>query len=436
MVDVVLVLYLLLTTLFIAQAIFSLYLNLYVWQNKETYDRSTFNDEYIEPSRNFSIYLPAYKEEAVLGQTIKQVAEINYPKNLFNILIVLQPSDTGTIAVAKQAIKENNITNAQIIIVNSNHTPLNKPYQLNVALRYTQNDFVVIFDSEDEVHPDILNLANTTYENNPEIDIVQGGVQLMNYSDRWFSPHNVLEYFFWFKSRMHFHMKVGAVILGGNTVFFKTKQIKDIGGWNEHCLTEDGEIGLRLSVRGAKQMAVYNSALVTKEETPGNLEEFIKQRTRWAQGFLQTLQLGEWRKFASRKKRLLALYLIGFPVFQTLVIFLSPLSVWYGITSDLPLIVSLYAFIPLLLFFGSIAVQYFGLTVFIREQKVGFKLWPFLHLWLTTLPYQILLSVGAVRAFWRHIKGQNNWEKTTHSGLHRSGDQLDELIPAGHGVQA
>ena len=412
--------YLTLTTLFIAQSIYSLFLNLYAWKDIETYNDVTFNDDYAKPSRRFTVYLPAYKEEAVLGETIRKVSEIDYPKHLFNILIILQPSDTGTIAVAKKALSDNKIENAQIIIVNPNHTPLNKPYQLNVALRYTAYEQLVIFDSEDDVHPDILNLANTAYEQNPDVDIIQGGVQLMNYTDRWFSAHNVLEYFFWFKSRMHYHMRVGATTLGGNTVFFKTKQLKDIGGWNEHCLTEDGEIGLRLSVKGSKKMAVYSPALVTKEETPLTYGEFIKQRTRWAQGFLQTLQLGEWRKLSTRPKRLLALYLIAFPVFQTLIFFISPLTIYYGIVTDLSLVVSLYAFIPMLLFIGTVAVMYVGLMVFIKEQDQKFSIKPFLHLWISILPYQILLSVGAVRALWRHIKGQTDWEKTAHAGVHRS----------------
>ena len=81
---------------------------------------------------------------------------------------------------------------------------------------------VTIFDAEDEPHPDILNVVNTVMprEGAP---VVQCGVQLMNYADRWFSALNVLEYFFWFKSRMHYHAAVGMVPLGGNTVFVRAR---------------------------------------------------------------------------------------------------------------------------------------------------------------------------------------------------------------------
>ena len=82
---------------------------------------------------------------------------------------------------------------------------------------------VTIFDAEDEPHPDILNVVNTVMAARGRPTVVQCGVQLMNYADRWFSALNVLEYFFWFKSRMHYHAAVGMVPLGGNTVFIRAR---------------------------------------------------------------------------------------------------------------------------------------------------------------------------------------------------------------------
>ena len=138
--------------------------------------------------------LPAYHEEAVLGETVKRVAKMKYPKKLYEILIILQPKDRATIRIAKEALRKNRVKNARVLIVDPSHTPLNKPYQLNVALKHTQHDHVVIFDSEDEVHPKILSIADTMYQQK-DVDIIQAGVQLVNYADRWFSSANVLEYF-------------------------------------------------------------------------------------------------------------------------------------------------------------------------------------------------------------------------------------------------
>ena len=54
-------------------------------------------------------------------------------------------------------------------------------------------------------------------------------------------------------------------------------------------LTEDADIGLRLSGTGEKIRVGYDDRYVTKEETPPTLGQFVRQRTLWSQGFMQTL---------------------------------------------------------------------------------------------------------------------------------------------------
>lgn len=78
----------------------------------------------------------------------------------------------------------------------------------------------------------------------------------------------MLEYFFWFKSRMHYHAAVGMVPLGGNTVFLRRDLLEQIGGWDQDCLTEDADVGIRLSTTGVPIRVLYDDRYVTPEETP------------------------------------------------------------------------------------------------------------------------------------------------------------------------
>src|SRR5262249_53843996 len=155
-------------------------------------------------------------------------------------------------------------------------------------------EVVTIFDAEDDIHCDVFNMVNTVMLRE-RVGVVQAGVQLMNFRDHWFAPHNCLEYFFWFKSRLHFHAHVGMIPLGGNTVFLRRDLVDRVGGWDEQCLTEDADIGLRLSALGEPIRVVYDAQYVTREETPDSVSQFIKQRTRWQQGFVQILRKGTWR---------------------------------------------------------------------------------------------------------------------------------------------
>ena len=102
-------------------------------------------------------------------------------------------------------------------------------------------------------------------------DVVQGGVQLINFHSSWYSLRNCLEYFFWFRSRLHLHAQKGFIPLGGNTVFVRTTCCARPDGWDGNCLAEDCDLGVRLSSRGTKVVVAYDSDMVTREETPGSL---------------------------------------------------------------------------------------------------------------------------------------------------------------------
>ena len=149
------------------------------------------------------------------------------------MLVIIEAGDAGTIARVREklaSLGRQGIRHVRLLAFND--PPINKPHGLNVGLRAATGDIVTIFDSEDEPHPDLLNVVNTvvTREGLAAAPVIQCGVQLMNYADRWFSALNVLEYFFWFKSRMHYHAQVGMVPLGGNTVFIRA-QAAAAAGW-------------------------------------------------------------------------------------------------------------------------------------------------------------------------------------------------------------
>src|SRR5258706_12960391 len=260
--------------------------------------------------------LPARHEEDVIQSTIERVIRANYPLSLLEVVVICSIDDTGTIAKAQQKIAQlhrKGVDNVRVVAFENK--PINKPHGLNVGLRTTRNEIVTIFDAEDDIHPDIFNVVNTVMLEE-YVPVLQCGVQLMNYQSKWYSALNVLEYFFWFKSRLHYHAHLGMTPLGGNTVFFTRQVLQRVGGWDEQDLTEDADIGIRISLLGEQMRVIYDDRYVTREETPPTLSQFIKQRTRWSQGFLQTLLKGDWRHLPRLKQRILAIYTLGFPAVQ------------------------------------------------------------------------------------------------------------------------
>ncbi len=59
--------------------------------------------------------------------------------------------------------------------------------------------------------------------------------------------------------------------LGGNTVFVRTDVLRAAAGWDQDCLAEDCDLGVRLSSAGKRVVVAYDADMVTREETPGTL---------------------------------------------------------------------------------------------------------------------------------------------------------------------
>jgi cellulose synthase/poly-beta-1,6-N-acetylglucosamine synthase-like glycosyltransferase len=412
-----------------AQSLFSLYLMLYSWEQPERLLQSAGPTRFLPPQRSFTVLLPARHEEAVIFDTIHRVVAANYPKHLLDVMVICHADDDGTIAEARRAIDDLRMANVRLATFRD--LPINKPHGLNVGLQRTVGEIVTVFDAEDDIDPDIFNVINTTMVQE-NVRIVQAGVQLMNFRDYWFSMHNVLEYFFWFKSRLHFHARVGMIPLGGNTVFIARQLLEKIGGWDETCLTEDAEIGLQLSSMGEPIRVVYDPQHATREETPDSVTSFVKQRTRWNQGFLQVLRKGAWRRLPTFEQRMLALYTLAYPFVQAGLTLMWPLTLVAVLVLKLPVTVAVVSFVPLYVLLFQLLISLIGAYMFTREYGFRFPLLTPITMAVTFLPYQLLLGLSAVRAVWRDYRNRNDWEKTAHLGAHRRAARVStaSLSPA------
>lgn len=402
------------------QATYTLYMMLYTWDQDEVKRLARAPEQLAPPALSFTALLPARHEEEVISATIDRVAHSNYPPELLQVLVVCSADDTGTIEQAAGKIadlKQEGFTNAELIIFDD--APINKPHGLNCALRHAKNHVITIFDAEDEIHPDIISVVNTVMVAE-HVNVVQAGVQLMNYRSNWYSTFNVLEYFFWFKSRLHYQAIQGSIPLGGNTVFFTRELLDRIGGWDETNLTEDAEIGLRVSSMGERVRVIYDDRYVTKEETPPTLQSFIRQRTRWSQGFMQTLRKGTWKQMPTRRQRFLAFYTLAFPHAQAALAVYVPVSLATMLLVDAPVLVAMLSYLPVLAMVAHFLASVVGLYEFTEAHGLTARPRTVVKMAFTWLPYQFVLGYAALRALRRHLAGVGDWEKTQHLGVHRT----------------
>ena len=409
-----------------AIAVTTIWWMLHAWRSRDSLQRTGFSRMPRPAAQSFSLLVPGRHEEEVMGQTLDKLAEQDHPD--FEIIAIVGHDDPGTEAVARAAAARHP---GLISVVVDSSVPKNKPKALNLALETARGSVIGVFDAEDDVHPRLLSLVDSRFTETGA-DVVQGGVQLMNFDTTWWSLRNVLEYYFWFRSRLHFHANAKFIPLGGNTVFIKRVWLDWSEGWDAECLAEDCEVGVRLSSQGAKVAVAYSPEVVTREETPGTLTSLFKQRTRWNQGFLQVLGKGEWKKLPTARQRLFARYILAMPFLQAATGLLIPISIALVLFVKVPVIVALITFLPLGPTIVTLAAEVAGLSEFGRLYNKKVRVRDYVRLVLGTFPYQVFLAAAAVRAVYRQMKGENSWEKTEHTGAHRTdfpvADRPRELV--------
>jgi cellulose synthase/poly-beta-1,6-N-acetylglucosamine synthase-like glycosyltransferase len=164
---------------------------------------------------------------------------------------------------------------------------------------------------------------------------------------------------------------------------------------------------------------IYDDAYVTREETPPTVSQFVKQRTRWNQGFMQVLGKREWLHLPGLAQRVLALYTLAFPLVQALTFVYVPVSLWMMVYAKVPVPVAMLSSLPLYMLALQLLISVLGLREFATLHGLRAGAWDILRLMVAFLPYQGLLGFAALRAVWRQVRGNHGWEKTRHVGAHR-----------------
>lgn len=384
---------------------------LHAWRTPGAFTESRLRRDGRDPACTFSLIVPARHEQAVLEMTLDRLSQGDHPA--FEIIVVVGDDDPATSEVAERVAARHP---DRVRVVVDASRPKSKPKALNTALPYCRGAITGVFDAEDDVHPALLQRVDQCFQQT-DADIVQAGVQLMNFRSSWFSVHNVLEYYFWFRSRLYLHARQRFIPLGGNTVFIRTRVLQAVAGWDPDCLAEDCELGVRLSALGARTVVFYEPELVTREECPPTLRAFVRQRTRWNQGYLQTLSKGYWRRLPIRQ-RALGAYILAMPYAMALAWLLIPVAIGTAVAVKAPVTITLLSFLPALPMLAILVAEAAGLGEFCRAYGERASMRDYGRLVLGLLVYQAVLAFAAARAVVREARGARGWDKTAHLGLH------------------
>jgi cellulose synthase/poly-beta-1,6-N-acetylglucosamine synthase-like glycosyltransferase len=371
----------------------------------------------------FTLILCALDEAPVIASTLRKL--LLQTHRFCQVIVSLRDFDTETIEAVRQFDAEHP---GQIEIVIGAYPEKGKHAQLNGALPYATGDYVCPVDAEGDVAPDLLVHVEALIRET-DADIVQGAVQLMNLGTRlseWFQPHNVLEYFAWFSSRMLFQVDAGFVPLGGNTVFLRTELARAADGW-PNSVTEDCAMGVLLcSAYKAKAVAAFSPRLATREEVPATIFNKPKgslyhQRVRWLEGIYAELLRGRWLQMPTLRQKLLAGYILAAPLMQALSCAMLPLALVSAACVKVPEGLAVFLYTPLIPLALTMLSMLSGLRQFGRDYKQRVLLRHYASIAFLTWLYQVILAAAALGAVYRHYWGNGEWYRTGRGMQHRPG---------------
>jgi cellulose synthase/poly-beta-1,6-N-acetylglucosamine synthase-like glycosyltransferase len=374
----------------------------------------TFSDDCLP---TYSIVIALYREAAAVPDLVAALRAFDYPAEKLDIKFVLEPGDDET----RNAIHRLQLGPPFETVVAPDRGPRTKPKALNAALPFVRGAFVAVFDAEDRPEPDQLRLALEAFVANDErLACVQARLTIDNTADTWLTRVFTAEYAGLFDV---FLPGLAAwrlpLPLGGSSNHFRTSVLRRIGAWDPYNVTEDADLGMRLARFGYRTAVIPST---TYEEAPSRFGPWLRQRTRWFKGWMQT-----WLVHMRSPLRLAGeLGLPGFAVFQLLVggtvlaalvhaLFAARLA-WMMTTSppDGAMFFGMLGFDAATLASGYLISAALGLIGLARRRLLGCA-WALLLMPL----YWLLLSVAAWRALFQLMRDPYRWEKTEH-GLART----------------
>jgi cellulose synthase/poly-beta-1,6-N-acetylglucosamine synthase-like glycosyltransferase len=369
---------------------------------------------------HYTILCPLYKEARVVPQFVRAMQALDYPAEKLQILFLIEVDDAAT----RQAIHALALPQHFKVVTVPDGSPRTKPRACNYGLMQATGQYVVIFDAEDIPEPTQLKKAVLTFAHHgPKLACVQAKLNFYNAQQnlltRWFTA----EYSLWFDLTLPGLQRGGfALPLGGTSNHFPTQVLRALGGWDAFNVTEDCDLGLRLA-RYELETVVLNST--TLEEANSKCKNWIRQRSRWIKGYMQSylinmrqplryLRKGGMRDFFSLQ------FVIGG---KTAFLFLNPLLwllfiLYFAFNSFVAASFQqlfprpvLYAGTFTLVFGNFFYIYTYLLACFRRKQYQLIK-------WALLIPlYWAMMSVAAGMALYQLIVKPHYWEKTEH-GLH------------------
>lgn len=371
-----------------------------------------------------SIMVPLFKERDIATRLVSRLGRLNYPRELLDILLVVEEDDFTT----REALSGAELPRWIRVVTVPDGPIKTKPRALNYALNFCRGSIIGVYDAEDMPEPEQLHIVVRRFaQSGPDVACLQGILDYYNPRTNWLARCFTVEYAAWFRAMLPGLARMGLVVpLGGTTLFFLREPLEELGGWDAHNVTEDADLGIRLARQGYRTELI---PAVTHEEANCRALPWVKQRSRWLKGYAMTWavhmrnparlwrDLGAWRFFGVQVLIFGALsqYLLA-PVLWSC--WLIPFGIWHPVEAIM-----------------SRELEYVLLGTFVLTELINITVGAWAvrgpehrHLipWVPTLHFYFPLgALAGWKGIYEVIVKPFYWDKTTHGVF----DTLHHVMP-------
>jgi len=372
-------------------------------------------------TEKYALIVCAHNEAMVIGKTIHNLLDLDYPRELYDIYVTCDNCTDDTADIVRMI--------GGIALERFNNKQKGKGY----ALEWTFNQLwkmedqgityngIAVFDADNLVSRNILKCATAKLRSG--FDVIQVYLDSKNPSDTWITKSYAYAYWVTNRNYQLARENIGlSAQLGGTGMIFKSSLLKEMG-WGAKSLTEDLEFTVRYIIQHGKRVGWIHEAKIF-DEKPLKMKQSWNQRMRWMQGhFACTIKYsGQLIRLFIKKPKLLYFDALVYLIQPTKIVLAMAGLVFYllSLFSPLPPVIQNWVLNPWI-WFGVLLLFYLQPFVgLIMENKLS-KIWWAFSTYIFSISWIPIVFI----AFFR--KNNTTWSHTKHTRAMNANEVLESV---------
>jgi cellulose synthase/poly-beta-1,6-N-acetylglucosamine synthase-like glycosyltransferase len=233
---------------------------------------------------HITVQLPLFNEMYVVERLLGAVAEIDYPRDKFEIQ-VLDDSTDETMKLAQATVARYTKEGFDIHYLHRSDRTGFKAGALENGLKAARGELVAIFDADFVPKPDCLRKL-VHYFTDPIVGCAQMRWSHINGSYNLLTRLQTIMLDGHFVVEQTTRNRAGGFFnFNGTAGIWRRRAIEMSGGWQQDTLTEDTDLSFRAQLMGWKFSYLLDED--APAEIPVEINAFKAQQRRWAKGVMQ-----------------------------------------------------------------------------------------------------------------------------------------------------